>query len=237
MHFTLCATLIWGLRRALGSLVVAALAAVLLAAVMFQEPTLVIGFAACVALAAGLAPAPCARVLAGGLGLLCGLELLGKINAGITLTLLGAVAVAAAPAGRRMLASLLARRSVARRGAGLARDRPVAGRDRRLRPRLARHRLGLLGGDDVRGPARPVGVLGGAGDRRAGLRRRVPRRPRPAPPRAAGLLALWAILAFTCFKSGFVRHDAGHANIFFATPLGRAGRVRLGRRTAARPHG
>jgi hypothetical protein len=34
------------------------------------------------------------------------------------------------------------------------------------------------------------------------------------------LVGLWAVLAFTTFKAGFVRHDPAHANIFFASLLG-----------------
>jgi hypothetical protein len=41
------------------------------------------------------------------------------------------------------------------------------------------------------------------------------------PGRArGGLLALWAVLAFTSFKAGYVRHDPAHASIFFASMLG-----------------
>ena len=41
-------------------------------------------------------------------------------------------------------------------------------------------------------------------------------------PRRArlGLVALWAVLAFTTFKAGFVRQDPAHVNIFFASLLG-----------------
>jgi hypothetical protein len=41
-------------------------------------------------------------------------------------------------------------------------------------------------------------------------------------PRRArlGLVALWAVLAFTTFKAGFVRQDPAHVNIFFASMLG-----------------
>ena len=43
-----------------------------------------------------------------------------------------------------------------------------------------------------------------------------------ALPRRAqlGLVLLWTVLAFTAFKAAFVRHDAGHTNIYFASVLG-----------------
>jgi hypothetical protein len=108
VHFALCATLIWGLRRALGSLLVASLVAVLLAAAMWQEPTIVIGFAAAVALAAGLARSRPAALIALGLGVLSGIELLSKLNTGVTLAVLGVVAVLAAPSPRRLPAAAFA---------------------------------------------------------------------------------------------------------------------------------
>ena len=87
MQFALCWTLIWGLRRAFGSLLVAALVAVPVAAAIWQEPTLVIAFTAAVALTAGRASGRGAQAIALGLGALCGFELLAKLNAGITLSL------------------------------------------------------------------------------------------------------------------------------------------------------
>ena len=43
-----------------------------------------------------------------------------------------------------------------------------------------------------------------------------------------GLVALWALLSFMRFKAGFVRQTQSHSNVFFASLLGGAGRLRLG---------
>jgi hypothetical protein len=40
------------------------------------------------------------------------------------------------------------------------------------------------------------------------------------PRRRFALVAIWVVYAFTAFKSGFVRHEPGHANLYFATMLG-----------------
>jgi hypothetical protein len=220
VHFTLCATLIWGLRRALGSLLVASLVAVPLAAAMWQEPTLVIGFAAAVALAAGLARSRPAALIALGLGVLSGIELLSKLSTGVTLAGLGVVAVLAAPSPRPRPAAAFA--------AGLLGALAVGW--------LATGQsLGAIG-DYLDGSFQIVSgysaamyfedpaaawelsaaflliAIGYAVAWRAGdlltTRSRL------------GLLALWTVLAFTTFKAGFVRHDPVHSNILFASLLG-----------------
>lgn len=222
-HFTLCATLVWGLRRALGSLALAGLATVLVAALIFQEPTVVIGFTAAVVLAAGLAGPRGSPWIAAGLGFLTGVELLMKINTGITLALLGIAALAAAPAApaaRRPLAALFAGGAAVTVVIGwLATGQAVGAFDD-----YVVNSLSIVSGYSeamtIEFPetaweywaALVVAVLGFVVARNAGAR--LPRRS------AMGLLALWALLAFTSFKSGFVRHDAGHANIFWASTLG-----------------
>ena len=144
-----------------------------------------------------------------------------KLNTGVTVP----------PSGR----SRSSRRRVPRRAARVAFARAVVvallagwvatgqsfGADLRLPHRLARDRLGLLGGDDLRGPA---DASGSRGPRRCsaalGLLGRVARGRGAAAARAVGLVALWAVLAFTAFKAAFVRHDPVHTNIYFASLLG-----------------
>jgi hypothetical protein len=220
VHFVLCATLIWGLRRALGSLLVAALVTVLVAAAIDHEPTVVIAFAGSVALAAGIARQRRADALALGLGVLCGLELLTKLNSGITLALLGAVALAAAPSPRRRLLAVFAG------GAVLALAVGWFGTGQSV---------GAIG-DYVKGG---LGIVSGYSEAMyfedplaawefwavfavTGIGLAVAWRAGELLPGRArvGLLALWALLAFTSFKAGYVRHDPAHASIFFASALG-----------------
>jgi hypothetical protein len=220
VHFALCATLIWGLRRALGSLLVASLVAVLLAAAIWQEPTIVIAFTAAVALAAGLARSRRAGLVALGLGVLCGIELLSKLSTGVTVTALGVVAVLAAPAPRRLPAGAFAGGLLGALAVGWF----AAGQS-----------LGAVG-DYLSGSFQIVSgysaamyfedpgavwefsaaflligigyvVAWRAGDLLTTRSRR-------------GLVALWTVLAFTTFKAGFVRHDPVHSNILWASLLG-----------------
>ena len=220
VHAALCATLLWGLRRALGSLLVAALATVVLAGNSFQEPTVVIAFVGCVVLAAGLARERRAGLLALGLGTLAGIELLSKLNAGVTLAALGIVAVIAAPSPRRRLAALFAGGAVAALAIGwlAAGQSPDAAGD------YLKGSYGIVAGySEVMSFEDPkaawefwaaflVAGIGFAVAWRAG--ELLPTRGR------AGLLALWALLAFTSFKLGFVRHDPLHTSLYFATLLG-----------------
>jgi hypothetical protein len=217
VHFALCATLIWALRRALGSLVLAALVAVLLAAAMWQEPTLVIGFTAAVAIAAGLARGRWEVVLALGLGLLTGIELLSKLNTGVTL---GAFAIIAAPSPRRWPAAALAGALVVTVVAGWF----AAGQSASAVGDYVTGSLGIVSGyseamafEDPKAAwefwvAFLVAGIGLVVAWRAGDL--LPARGR------WGLVALWGVLAFTSWKAGFIRHDPGHTNIYFVSLLG-----------------
>lgn len=220
VQFALCATLIWGLRRALGSLLVAALVAIPLAAAIWQEPTIVIAFTAAVALAAGRVSGRGARAVALGLGVLTGVELLAKLNAGITLAAFGVIALLVAPRPRRALAAPLAAGMVAALVIGwLATGQSLGAIDDYVVSsfQIVSGYSEAMGFQDLltaweRWAALLLTGIGLAVAWRAG--EGLPRRAR------LGLIALWAVLAFTTFKAGFVRHDPAHANIFFASLLG-----------------
>jgi hypothetical protein len=220
VHFALCASLIWGLRRALGSLLVAALVAVLLAGAMAQEPTLVIGFTGAVALVGGFARGRWTAVLALGLGVLAGIELLSKLSTGITLAALGVVAVLAPAERRRLGAGAFAGGAAGALVLGwLATGQSLGAVDDYLRGSyeiVSGYSEAMYFEDPNAGweywAAFVVIGLGYAIVLRASELR--PRRTR------LGFLALWTLLAFTTFKAGFVRHDPSHANIFFASLLG-----------------
>ena len=196
-----------------------------------------IAFTGAVALAAGLrARPPRAGSSRSGSACCAGSSCSSKLNAGVTVAAARrSIALAAAPSPRRAARGAVRRRAA--RGAG---------------GRLARHRASRSAaiGDYLRGsleivsgyseamsfedPLTSLGALGRVPARRARLRGRLARRRGAAAAAARlGLVALWAVLAFTTFKAGFVRHDPAHANIFFASLLGGARRVRLGAAPAA----
>jgi hypothetical protein len=220
VQFALAATLIWGLRRAFGSLLVAALVAVPLAAAIWQEPTIVIAFTGAVALAAGRARGGPAQAIALGLGALTGIELLSKVNAGITLAALAAVALAVAPAPRRALVAPFAGAALAALATGwLVTGQPLDGIDDYVRGSaeiVSGYSEAMPYQDPLTTWERTAAII------LAGIGLVIGWRAGDLLPRRArlGLLALWAVLAFTTFKAGFVRHDPAHANIFFASLLG-----------------
>ena len=220
VQFALAATLIWGLRRAFGSLLVATLVALLLAATIVQEPTLVIAFTGCVALTAGLAGGRRAQLVALGLGVLCGIELLSKLNAGVTVGLLGVVAVATAPSPRRTLVALFAGGAVAALVVGWLATGQSGGA---IGPYL-RGSLEIVSGySEAMSFEDPnVGWEYWAAFLVMGLGFAVARHAAWALPGRGklGLVVLWALLSFMSFKAGFVRHDPSHSNIFFASLLG-----------------
>ena len=220
VQFALCWTLIWGLRRAFGSLLVAALVAVPVAAAIWQEPTLVIAFTAAVALTAGRASGRGAQAIALGLGVLCGFELLAKLNAGITLTAFAVIALVAAPRPRRALAAPLAGGALVTLVIGwLATGQSLGGIDDYVSSGfqiVSGYSEAMGFQDTLTGWERTAALL------LAGVGFAVAWRAGELLPRRArlGLVALWAVLAFTTFKAGFVRQDPAHVNIFFASLLG-----------------
>ena len=220
VQFTLALTLIWGLRHAFGSRVLAVLLAIPFAAALWQEPTLVLAFFGAVVVAAGRVHGRGAQGVALALGVLSGIELLSKLNAGVTVVALGAIAIAAAPSPRRALVAPFAGGTLAALVVGwVATGQSFGGIDDFVTGSMEivsgyseamRYEDELTAWEPVVGAALcALGLL--VAWRAADL---LPRRAR------LGLLALWAVLAFTTFKAGFVRHDPSHSNIFFASLLG-----------------
>jgi hypothetical protein len=218
-QFLFCATLIWGLRRITGSLLAAALATLVLAPLFSEEPELVIvAMGGAVALVQAALPGRWAMVLATALGVFGGYNLVGKLNTGVIVVALGAIAVALRPSPRRapalgwllgLVAGFLVCWFAARQSLSAAPDyvraslQVISGYSEAMlfeSPGLAWQwwAAGLIAALGI------FVILRAPGDRR----------------RRAALLVLWAVLAFTSFKSGFVRHDGGHAAIYFTTALG-----------------
>jgi hypothetical protein len=161
-----------------------------------------------------------ARALAAGLGVLIGIELLGKLNLGIVMLALAAVAVVALPPERRREVGLpLGIATVA----SVLLAWFVTGQSLGALPGFLGGSVSIIAGysssmgqvmpDDAWQPwaAIPLVVAGLAAATRGEWR----------PDRiGAALAVMWAILAFTSFKEGFVRQDPGHAATFYRTMLG-----------------
>src|SRR5215211_3163446 len=218
IHLALAVTLVAMLRPTFG-LVAGAALSLLLGALAVQEPALLLAFLWAVALTTvRLRPAR-ARAFAAALGLLAGVELLAKLNTGVTVLPLAIVAVAGLRTDRRAtalaFASVLA---IALVTGWFASGQSAAS----LGPFLSGSLNIISGYSEIMGYEQPgtaweywsalalvvIGFIVAIGT--------------PVRPGVArwSLPLLWAILAFSTFKSGFVRHDAGHSNIFFVAMLG-----------------
>jgi len=216
----LAAGLLWSLRHALRSWWLAVLVAIPFATLLGRGPGTVIAFIGAAALAGGQARGRVGLALAAGLGALAGIELLIKLNTGVTVTALGAVAVVAAPGPRRgPILAFAGAAAAALLGGWVVTGQSFAGVFDYLTGSL-----GIISGYSeamiYEEPMREwepwaAALLGGIGAL-------VAWRAGEALPRRAqvGLVLLWAVLAFTAFKAAFVRHDAGHTNIYFASVLG-----------------
>jgi hypothetical protein len=218
MQLLVCITSVLLIRRATGSLVVAGVGALVVGGLVSQEPALVVGFSWAVVLAAGLLAERHATWLAAGLGVLTGVELLSKLSTGVTILLVGAIAVAVPPARRRLALAFAVPAALTFAAAWLVTGQSIGALDDWVSGSLAI----ASGYSEAMGASEPGGAWehwaglaligvgfavvwnGSAADRRLRI----------------GLLLLWAVFAFMTFKAGFVRHDPGHADIFFASMLG-----------------
>jgi hypothetical protein len=220
MQLVLVAALLWGLTHALRSRVLAVAFTIPLAVTLGGVPDVALTFIGAAALVAGRPTGRWAPALATGLGALAGISLLDKLNTGVTVVALGVIALAAAPSPRRTLWLPYAAALVVTAVLGWA----VTGQSFPAIPGYLKGALGIISGYSqammVENPERAwelwaAGLLAAiglvvawrAGDTLSARGR-------------AGLVALWAVVAFTSFKAAFVRHDGGHSNIYFATLVG-----------------
>jgi hypothetical protein len=194
--------------------------AVLFAGALVQEPTIVIGFTGAVAVAAGFARGRWVPLLALGIGVLVGIELLSKLSTGITLAGLGVVALLAMPAPRRLatgafavgvLGALVLGWFATGQSLGAVDDYVTGSLEIVSGYSEAMYFEDPTTGWEFWAAFLVIGIGYAVVWRAAEL---LSRRTR------LGLFALWTVLAFTTFKAGFVRHDQGHVNIFFASMLG-----------------
>jgi hypothetical protein len=218
VQLALCLTLLWALRRNFGSFLAAAAIALLSASASFQEPVPIIVFGVAVALVVGGIPTRLVGWTVIGSGVFVAVQLLAKFDTGIDALLIIAVALAVQTVERRRRAVQF----VVALLAGLLGGWVLTGQSLTNIPAYVRGSLEVASGYSqalgYEDPGRAwelwaAAALAGVGMTLA-LTGGGPRRTRVA------VGAIWALLAFTSFKEGFVRHDVGHANIFFATMLG-----------------
>jgi len=220
MQAALCLTLLWALRRNLGSLLLAAPLAFLVVAVSVEEPVPVLVFAIAVALVQGHLPPRLVPWVLAATGALAGVQLLGKLNVGVIVLALSVIALFASERPRRRPAAWFAGGLlVTVVAAWLLTGQPAAAIGDYLRSSVEIV-SGYSEAMTVENPDATWQFFAAAVLAAIGLRFAL--RGDPLGPRRTrlALAALWAVLAFTAFKSGFVRHDGGHAGIFFAAMLG-----------------
>lgn len=221
IYVALASALVWTTRRALPLPLAAAAAYALLAIGYLEAAAVLLTFVVCVAAVSDHPPQRAPRLIAIGGGLLAAVELLGKLNFGITIAGLCLVALLGLPERRRNVPifgtvfaiSLLLLWSIAGQGIDHL-------------PDFASNSLQVLSGYSQAMPAnvsnveweRPWAVasvllLIGAATL-AG--RREPR------PRCLALIVLTALFGFLVFKQSFVRQGLGNASDFFPLMLGAA---------------
>ena len=220
VQLALCLALLWALRRNFGSLLVAAPIALVIASLCDQEPVLVLVFVVAVEIARSRPGRPPAPWLLAATGALVGVQLLGKLNTGVGTGILCAIALLALRERRgRSLAWFAGGLVVALAGGWAFSGQPIGAIGPYVRGSLQiisgySEAMGLdePGRDWEPWAALALTIVG------LGL---VARGDRLGPDRGRLAMAvLWLALAYLGFKAGFVRHDGGHANIFFATMLG-----------------
>jgi hypothetical protein len=216
-----CVLLLWVLRRNFGTLLIAAPVALVVATMCFQEPAPVIVFAVAVCVLRGeLAPRAVPWILAG-TGALVAVQLLAKLNTGITVLALCVIALLGLSLRQRRVAIawFAGGLAVSLIGCWVLSGQSLAGI-----PEYVSGSLQVISGySEAMGyedPGRIWELWAALALTVVGLVIIV-QSEMPASPRARpALVVMWLVLAFTAFKSGFVRHSAGHANIYFATMLG-----------------
>ena len=215
LHLALTCTLVWALRRLLPVAVAVAIAFLAALAPIADFVALLALFWALTALDASRPGIPTPALLAG--GGLAALELLGKINVGVEVAVVAVICVLAAPGRLRNLATLAGAFAVTLLALWLG-----AGQSLETLPDFARNSLDILGGYSQAFTAEyqdgfvwqvPLALGAVAGLACLAYLGSADR------PRAAriGAAVATAAIGFAVFKEGFMRHDEGHAALFFWT--------------------
>lgn len=220
MQLALAGALLWTFRAGLRSWWLAAPCALAVAIIQNEGPV-VIGLIFAVALIAGrVRDVRAATALSALLGVATGLELLGKLNAGVVLLGLALVTAATASLHRARIARTLALTvPTSAAAAWLITGQAVGDLPDYVTGALAVS-SGYANGMILVWPGKGwhlavalgLGLVGAVIAYRSGLR--LPRRAR------VGLVLAWLGFFFLAFKSGFVRHGPGHTGLFAATIVG-----------------
>jgi hypothetical protein len=220
-QFLLCVLLLWVLRRNFGTLLIAAPIALVIATLCYQEPGPVIVFAVAVCVLRGeFAPRAVPWILAG-TGALVAVQLLTKLNVGTTLLALCVIALLGLSDRQRRVAIawFTGGLAVTLIGCWVLTGQSLAGI-----PEYVSGSLQVISGySEAMGyedPGRAWELWAALALTVVGLAIVMPSETRGSPRTKRALVVAWLVLAFTAFKTGFVRHDDGHGNIYFATMLG-----------------
>jgi hypothetical protein len=221
VHLLLCLSVLWSLRRMLPVLLAFALALVVVA-IVAQEPesALVVVIVWCVAFLRGTAPPAVRRLFPVLAGIACGVEVLVKINTGATIAIVGVIAIVAA-GGRSwrpaltFAATFLSSSLITWYAAGQGLDN--------IWPYVSSAREVIGGWSTAMMLSAPAVDTWFALITALVVLRVAWRTTDLDPPSVrAGVVLIWLVLGFSIFKEGFVRAEAGHESIYFATALGAA---------------
>lgn len=215
-HSALASCLWLRLRRPFGSLIAALLLLPLMWAI--DDATTALAFAAAIVLLEITADNRRALLLAAGLGALGSFELLGKINAGVTILVAGALA--AALSGPRLLVTRRFGAWTLGAVIGLPLFWLLAGQSLGHIPDYLHNAARVVSGySQSMGYDEPAQrwtlwlAIGFTGLGLAAIRSQMA--PELARRRTA-VAVLWLAWCFMYFKAGFVRQDSGHTFLFFA---------------------
>jgi hypothetical protein len=221
VHLLLCVTLVWALRRMLPAVIAFPIAWVVAAIIAMQpESALVIVVIWLVEFVRTDASSWLKRIFPVAAGVIAGLEVLIKLNTGVTIAILALIAIAIAEWRRWRRIAMFAGSAAATfllawfaTGQGIGNVGPYVSTARQLISgwSTAMQNLSPLSHYQLWAAlvaAIAVFVIAWQST------------PFEHPARRAGILLIWLLLGFSTFKEGFVSESIGHEAIYFATALG-----------------
>lgn len=218
-HTALCLTLVWVLRRAFSALAAAAIVFITVPLLSLQDPATIIAFVWAVTSLREDGHPIVASALPWVGGAVGALELLIKLNTGVTVLAVCALAVLARRGGRLRGAVALAVSTLA----GLALLWLAAGQSFIHLPEFAANSISVASGYSVAmgyAPPNSAWQLWAAFVATVVVFAAVRLATSRGSTRQGALYVLWAAFAFLLFKAGFARQDPDHVRLFFAGALG-----------------